>query len=289
TCPGQRDVEQGVGETANGFTLLGGLALEEGDVTHRVSAFVSREIGRIDGASAGRLTAVSLHQSAVAVEAHERAIGACAQSLADEAGRQRVERLGDLREVIAPDLWIAPVRHLVELTGRRQEVRLLLGVEALKRQAARAGVATHAVLLSTPAFGEIARFCDRAQRLAGEAVIAHVRYGTLDTSLVAGLPNSGWIDDEAARLRVLEERLVDQRMERVGVLDDRFGVIRQQHAEHAAEELPRLLAGLNRALCRLLEARPYEAVTREDGGEDPRSKASSLAERVRLQIPHPSG
>src|SRR3970040_1075876 len=60
--PGQRDLEQGGGKTADCLPVLGGLALEEGDIAQRVSALVRREIARVDGAAARRLARMSLSE-----------------------------------------------------------------------------------------------------------------------------------------------------------------------------------------------------------------------------------
>jgi len=47
---------------------------------------------------------MSLHQRAQIVGAREGAIRSGAQALADEARGQRVQRLGDLRQMVASDL-----------------------------------------------------------------------------------------------------------------------------------------------------------------------------------------
>ena len=73
--PRQRDLEQGVGEAADGLTVRGGLALEERDVAQGVGALVSGEVARVDRTAAGRLARVRFHERAALVEAHERSIG----------------------------------------------------------------------------------------------------------------------------------------------------------------------------------------------------------------------
>lgn len=165
--------------------MLGGLVLEEVSISQRVSALVRREVAGVDGAAARRSPRVSFHERAAGVEAHERAVDASAQLLADEARRQRVERLLDLGEMIAADLRLVPARDVVALRWRREQPRLLLGLEALERQALRARVTTQPVLLPAPALGVLARRLDRPQPLAGEAVVADGLYGTLDAALIA--------------------------------------------------------------------------------------------------------
>ena len=106
--PGHGPLEQRASEAADGLAVLGSLALEAVGIAQRVSALVRREVARVDGAAAGRLPRVGLHERAAVVEAQERAVVAGAQLLADEARRQRVERLLDLGEMITADLRLAP-------------------------------------------------------------------------------------------------------------------------------------------------------------------------------------
>src|SRR6266478_5581521 len=113
------------------------------------------------------------------------------------------------------------------------------------------------------------RLLESVQMLAGEAVVAHWLHRALDARFVARAAHPRGVDVEAARLRVLEEGGRDARRERVRRLHDALGVVDDQHAEDAAEELPRRLAGGDRRACRLLEADVDEAMARADGGEDP--------------------
>ena len=136
------------------------------------------------------------------VEAHERPIGARRQRLPDPARGQRVERLGDLREVLAR----APLR---------------------------AGMDVHAVVVVAPE-GRVGAGGDQiAQRLAAEAVLAHTRHAALDARFVARMAHPGRIDREAAGLRILAEGPDDARMQRVGRVDARLGVIGDEDREDA--------------------------------------------------------
>jgi hypothetical protein len=87
----------------------------------------------------------------------------------------------------------------------------------------------------------------------------------------------------AAGLRVLKERVVDARTERICLSDNGFRVIRNEHVENAGIELPRFLAGFDRRFGRLAEHGPDKAETREDRRENPGTKATEFAEEIGLQ------
>ena len=65
--------------------------------------------------------------------------------------------------------------------------------------------------------------------------------------------------------------------ERIGLENDRFRIVGNQHVEPAAEEGPRGLTRFNRAGGRFFERRIDEAIAGPHGGEDPRAKAPALA------------
>src|SRR6266568_8812556 len=108
------------------------------------------------------------------------------------------------------------------------------------------------------------RLLERVEALASEAVVAHRLHRALDAPFVARAAHARGIDVEAARLRVLEERRRDARRERIRRLHDALGVVGNEHAEHAAEELPRCLARSDRRARRLLEADVHVAMSRAD-------------------------
>jgi hypothetical protein len=184
---------------------------------------------------------------------------------------QRVEAPRDRGELVDRNLGIAPDRHVVGHGGRRQQRYVLLGLKVLARQTLRAAVPLHSVLVEAPAAGARTRVVDRAKSLAPEAVVAHRWHGPLDPRLVLRVAHAGGVDHEAARLRVLEETVGDPRRDRIGLRDDRLGVVGDHHAEHAPEEFPGSVARLDRRRGRLLEHRVDEAVARADRGEDPRA------------------
>ena len=96
------------------------------------------------------------------------------------------------------------------------------------------------------------------------------------------------IDHEAPGRGVLDESLVEPRLERVGFLDDRRHVVGDHNPEHAAEKDPRRLEASHNRLGRLAEGQPHEAVPGVTGGEDQRPHHSlSTRRRVRDQA-HPA-
>jgi hypothetical protein len=127
------------------------------------------------------------------------------------------------------------------------------------------------------------------QDLAAEAVLAHAGHGALHAGLISRPPDAGGIDHEAARLSVLEEGGIEERLQRIRPLDDRLRVIGNQDAEDAQEIGPGRLAGLDRRLGRLPEDRIDEAVAREHHGEDPRPKAPAPPGRIGGEVRHPAG
>src|ERR1700738_3895111 len=148
--------------------------------------------------------------------------------------------------MIASDLRVAPVRDLIQRRGRRQQMRLLLSLEALQRQALRAAVTAQSVLLPTPAFRALVCIEEGLESLASEPVVAHALCRSLLACLVACATCACRIHYKAPCLRMLEEGWVDTRTEWIGQHHDRLGVVRQQHMEDAAEEQPGLLARLDR-------------------------------------------
>ena len=125
-------------------------------------------------------------QQAARVEADDLRVGARRDPLADVRVRDRVERLGDGGELIAPDLRLAPQRDVVRRGRRRQQERLLLGLKVLERSALRATVAPQAVVIEAPVPAPRARLVERRQHFAGKAVVADAGHRALDAPFVAG-------------------------------------------------------------------------------------------------------
>src|SRR5205807_502051 len=183
----------------------GGLAVEEGDVAERVGGLLGRKIAGVDRLAAGGLADVDLDELPAVIEADEGAIGPGRQRLPDVARGQRVERLGDLGEMVAGHARRGPERDVVELGGRGTQVRLLLGLEVLAGAALGAGVDVDTVVVAAPGGGVGAGGGEIAQDLAPEAVVAYARDAALDARLVTRMAHPGGIDVEASGLGVLAE------------------------------------------------------------------------------------
>ncbi len=287
--PGQRDVEQGMGVTADRFAVAGGLRLEECDVATCVGALRGGKVVGIGRAPPRQDARMGLDQHQPVVEADRRQVGARHQSPADPHRRQRVERPRDLSVLITCNLGLAPQRHVVTRGGRGEQVRPFVGLEVLARQAVGGRVATHAVLVLAPVAGMGAGHLQVLEVLASEAVVTHVPHRALGARLVARMAGAGGIDLEAARLGVFEEGAVDVRLEWVGVLNDGLGAVGDQRAEHAPVELPGRLARFDRARRRLSEAGIDEPIARHMGREDPGAQPAASAPQIGLEVMHPAG
>ena len=133
----------------------------------------------------------------------------------------------------------------------------------------RARVASQPVLLQAPDAATVTGRVEIQQDFAAEAVVADCGDTALDTRLVLSMPTAGGVDVKAAGLRVLEEGRCDPGGEPVGTGDDRFGVVRDEDPEDAAEESPRRFARLDRPPRRLLEGGIHETVAGVHSRENP--------------------
>ena len=129
----------------------------------------------------------------------------------------------------------------------------------------------------------------RLELLAGEAVVAGGLHGPLDTALVLRGSDPGGVDEEAPVLRILLEGDVDHRVERVGDVHDRLGVVGDDDPEDSGKVCPGDLARLDGVGGLLREDRVYEAVPRENRGEDERFEVATLTVFAGLQQSHPAG
>ena len=161
-------------------------------------------------------------------------------------------------------------RHVVGRRRRRTEPGLFLDAEHLSGPGLDGAVDAHPGPLPTPRLGSALRVGEIDEALAGEEALAHERHGPLHARLVLRGAHPRRVDHEPAGLRVLDERLVQPRLERVGPLDDRLHVVGDHRREHATEERPRRFAPGDHVLDRLTERQPHEAVARHDRREDQR-------------------
>ena len=224
----------------NVFAVSLRLAGEEDHVAEGVGGLLLGVVSLVDGLAARWLPRVDLdrHRIALDEEAHQRAVCARAQSLAEVLRRQRVERPRDLRALVPRHLRLGPGRR-VEWLGRCRAQRLLLDrEEVFARQALRAGVAPHPVLRLAPPARALAALFHRAQPLAAEAVVAHRLHRPPDPAFVLRTAHPRRVDVESACLRVLEKRRRYLRVQRVGDDDDRLGVVGPQRVDTAARASP---------------------------------------------------
>ena len=287
--PGQVPRQQGAGELADGRAMALGPAGQALDVAQGVDGFVDGEIGAIEGALAGRDAGVDLDADRAGVEADGGGVGARPQGVADILGRQRVQPVGHLGMLVARDLGLAPERDVVGRGGGRAQGRLLDGLEVLARGAQRPTVAPQAIVLAAPPHGMHARLGKIEHHLPAEAVVADGRHGALHAGLVPRAPHARGVDDEAARLGVLQEGGGEPRLEGIRALDDRLRVVGDQDAEDAVEERPGGFTGLDRRLGGFAEHRVDEPVAGQNRREDPRPEAPTSALRVGRQMRHPAG
>ncbi len=261
---------------------------EESGVAMSIDPLLAGKIHGIGRTSTGRLSRMSLDQHTAIVKTHKLAVCTRPQTAANKLAGQRVERLGDLRVLIAGDLGPAPQRHVVDHGGSRQQRRLFDLLEVFARETLRASVTTQPIFLKAPAQGMLARLLDGDQVFASKAIIPDVPDAALDSGLIARLPDAGGVDLKPALLAILPKHLDDLRLQRVGCLDDRLGVVRDQHMEHAAIKLPRGFARGDRGGgCFPIDG-IHETVAGYHRGEDEALQPPPLAALVRLKTAHPA-
>lgn len=182
--PGQRAVEERRGILADDRAGGRRLAAQRLDIAHRVDAALDGIIARIDRLAARRRAWMRFDQEAARVEADDLRIGARLDPLADIRMRNRVERLVDGGELIAPDLRIAPERDVVGRRRRRQQAPLLLSLKVLERATLGAAVASEASVIEAPVSAPRARLVERGQHFPSEAVVADAGHRALDAPFV---------------------------------------------------------------------------------------------------------
>jgi hypothetical protein len=127
------------------------------------------------------------------------------------------------------------------------------------------------------------------EEFTGKAIVAHVGNGALDPSFIPWMSHASCIHMKVARLRVLEKGRHDTWSERVRLDDDGFGVIRNQDAEDAAEELPGGFAGFDSAGRRFFENGIDKPIARENRGKNPSAKVPTPREQRESEPPDPAG
>src|SRR5712692_8593030 len=104
--PGQRTVEERGGVAADGLAMTGGLALEGGDIAHRVDAALDGIVGGINRSATRRLPGMRFDPDVVMIEADQLLIGAGGHVRAHVPMRHRIECLRDGHQLIAADLTL---------------------------------------------------------------------------------------------------------------------------------------------------------------------------------------
>ena len=131
--PGQLGLEQASSELADGCAMAVGFASEEVEVAKGVGRFVLGKVAAIDGPLTWGNPRVRLDEHVFVVEADRGAVGSSAQFSADEVRGKRVQGFGNLSEVVAADLGVAPEGNVVRLRRSVEKYESLFSLEVLQR------------------------------------------------------------------------------------------------------------------------------------------------------------
>ena len=108
-------------EAADVDALLLRLLDETRGITERVCGQLRWIIGVIGGAAGRGLRRMGLDQLTRGIDAHERAVAAHPDALANEARRHGVERLAEADVMIGMNAALRPARRIEALAGERQQ------------------------------------------------------------------------------------------------------------------------------------------------------------------------
>lgn len=120
--PGPREVsrEQSLHKATQIVALLSGLVDQPLRIAQRVGRELLRVVVVVGGAAAGRLLRVDPDQGAVAVDAHELAVGPHPDALADVARGNGIKRPLEADVVIGVDLAPTPAGRIEALPGEAE-------------------------------------------------------------------------------------------------------------------------------------------------------------------------
>ena len=259
--PRQVGVQQPLRIDADGIAVPAGRAGQRGDIAHRVGGLLRGQVRGVGDPPAGLLAGVGLDQLPAVEQLDQRRVGAGVQVGAQVLLRRRIQRPADLDVEVAVDLHPGEHRHVIGQRERQQRGRLVLG-EHLRRAGLDGAVDPHPGRLAAPRLRAGLRIGQAGEGLAGEEVPAHVLHGPLHPRLVLRRADPGGVGGEPAVLGVIQPARGEPRVHRVGVRDDRRGVVGDQDLEHPAEEHPRRLAPGDERGQRLGEGQPHEHVPR---------------------------
>lgn len=218
----------------------------------------------VGGAASGRLPLVRLDEFALGVDAHELAVAADRNLLAEVASRHGVERLLELDVVVGVDGALGPARRVVALAGQRQELVSLLVLEDDQGPLARGTMNPRAGGLEAPAYSFLLDMVAVAPGLASEEAVADVGDLALDERLPGRHPRRGRIDGEAPVGGVFLKRTMEERVVAIRLGDRALEVFDDQAAGDTPKEGPGILEPTDQKGDLLLMRDEDELVTAED-------------------------
>jgi hypothetical protein len=160
------------------------------------------------------------------------------QPLPDQLPRHRIDRSGYLNMAIRRDFGTGVDRdHERSGRGRQQQRCFLLG-EHLTRARAGGAVDAGAGDLGAPQCGAGPAVRQVGEVFTGEEAGPYVLHTLFDARFIFGMANPRRVNHEASSLDVFTEAVVQSRLGVIGLVDDRFHVIRDDDLEHATKERP---------------------------------------------------
>jgi len=170
--------------------------------------------------------------------------------------------------MIPMDLRVGVEGEVVGAGRRGKEQGRLLEAEHLQRPALGAAVGAQPGCGGTPLLGPPLGVGQVNEALTGEERAPDVLDLAFDLRLVLRRAHPGRVDHETPGLGVLQESVVEARLDIVGLGDDGRHVVGDDHSEDASEEFPRRLEALDDRGGGLAVAEPHETVPGVAGGED---------------------
>jgi hypothetical protein len=287
--PGELGLEQSVRELADGDAVASGFASEEVEVAKGIGGLVLGKVAAIDGALTGWFPRLGLDEHVVVVEANGGAVSPGAELLADEVGGERVQSFGNLSEVVAADLGLAPEGGVVRLGRSREKYASFFGPEVLEGQSLGGAVPTHPVVLEAPCTSMSSGLLQVVKTFTGKTIVPNGAHGALDPRFVTWSSHACGVNEKPSSLGVFAKGAIEPGTEGVGFVDDRLGVIDDQNAEDPRKKLPSGFTGFDSLFRGLLENGINEAVARTDGGEDESAEPTPATEKVWPERAHPAG
>ena len=231
---------------------------------------------------------MDLDQPATVEDLDQMTVAANMDMLPDQMVRNRVKGPADLDVEVTVDFGLGVQRQLIEALGGRQQAWLLLLLEALPRSTLSGAVNSLPGRLQAPAGHPEPGLFQAGESLPSETTLPAVADAPLYAWLVGWPPHPSRVQDEAARLGILQKGGIEAGRDRVQLDHDRSHAVRDHDPEDAAEEGPGLFETLNHRRQRLFEAEPAEHVAAVASGKDePPTEPPTLATQVEEQA-HPT-